>query len=138
MQIRPVEVPKRKPVLQRVLAKVHRGDETPLPAEHVDALRQGCVAEERVAHAPGDEEAGGVGEDLDAGADFADGGGGFEDGDGVAGEGDGDSGGETAEAGADDDCLRRERGSRGGFRGGGTFSWTGDLLIAVAELQQRN
>lgn len=31
------------------------------------------------------------------------------------------------------------RGVLGGvFGGGGTFSWTGDLLIAVAELQQRN
>lgn len=90
------------------------------------------MTEKFLAHAPGDEEAGGVGEDLNACADFANGGGGLEDGDRVAGEGERDGGSEATEASTHDDDLRYVSLELWEFGREKTFSWTGDLLIVAA------
>lgn len=106
VQVCAVEVPKRKAVLCGVLVEVHGGDDVAFPADHVEAFRQRCVAEELLAHAPSDKQAGSVRENLDTSADFANGGGGFKDGDRVAGEGERDSSGEATETGTRDDDLQ--------------------------------
>lgn len=78
----------------------------PLPADHVDAFGQGGIGKEGVAHAPGDEKAGGIREDLDTSTDFTDGRSRFEDCYGVACERDSDCSGKATQTSTDDDNLR--------------------------------
>ena len=101
MQIRSMEIPKRRPNLVLVLVEAHLGKAVALPADHVALARASRVFGEGGLHAPCCEHARAVGQALDAGAYFANLGGGFEDVDGVAGEEDGDCGAEAAEACAD-------------------------------------
>lgn len=105
MQVGAVEVPKRGPELRGVRVEVHVRDARALPVVVVALPGPRRVGRELALHAPSEEHARRVGQDLDACADFADLGCGLEDGDCVAGEEGGDGGTEAAEAGADYEDL---------------------------------
>jgi hypothetical protein len=97
MQIGPVKIPVKRPrILCRGGFKVHVRDFFAFPVEHIHSRRFGRILVQGFFQAPGLQHAAAVGEDLDAGADFADFACGFEDEDAVAGEEEGDGGADAA------------------------------------------